>query len=40
VSALAARLGLHSDARAELLVPWTRLAIMQQRAFSVVGPSA
>jgi|SRR6218665_2412858 len=31
---------LRSAARGELLVPWVCLAIMQQRAFSVAGPSA
>ena len=36
----AARRVLRSAARGELLVPPARLAIMQRRAFSVVGPSA
>src|SRR6218665_2390061 len=40
VSVLAARRALRSAARGEFLVPWARLAIMQRRAFSVVGPSA
>ena len=40
VSVLAARRVLRSAARGELLVPRARLAIMQRRAFSVVGPSA
>src|SRR6218665_2765622 len=40
VSDLAARRVLRSAARGELLVPRARLAIMQQRAFSVVGPSS
>src|SRR6218665_3717755 len=40
VSVLAARLVLLSAARGEFLVPRARLAIMQRRAFSVVGPSA
>src|SRR6218665_3703695 len=40
VSVLAARRVLRSAARGELLVPGARLAIMQRRAFSVVGPSA
>jgi len=31
---------LHSAARCELLVPQARLAIMQRRAYSFVGPSA
>src|SRR6218665_1290594 len=31
---------LHSATRGELLVPWSCLAIMQRRAFSVVHPSA
>ena len=31
---------LHSAARGELLVHWARLATVQRRAFSVVGPSA
>ena len=39
VSALAACRVLHSAARGELLVPRTHLATVQQRAFSVVGPS-
>jgi len=37
VSVLAARC---SAARGEILVPRTHLATVQQRAFSVVGPSA
>src|SRR6218665_1288391 len=40
VSVLAARRVLRSAARGEVLVPRARLAIMQQRAFSIVGPSA
>src|SRR6218665_350071 len=40
VSVLAARRVLRSAAMGELLVPRARLAIMQRRAFSVVGPSA
>src|SRR6218665_3714562 len=40
VSVLAARRVLLSAAKGELLVPRARLTIMQQRAFSVVGPSA
>src|SRR6218665_2343498 len=40
VSVLAARRVLRSAARGEFLVPRARLAIMQRRAFSVVGPSA
>src|SRR6218665_4000802 len=40
VSVLAARRNLRSAARGELLIPRTRLAIMQRKAFSVVGPSA
>src|SRR6218665_2025910 len=40
VSVLASRRVLHSAARGELLVPRAHLATMQQRAFSVVGPSA
>src|SRR6218665_709814 len=40
VSVLAARRVLRSAARGGLLVPRARLAIMQHRAFSVVGPSA
>jgi len=40
VSVLAKRLALRSAARGEFLVPRARLAIMQRRAFSVVGPSA
>src|SRR6218665_3105916 len=40
VSLLAARRVLRSAARGEFLVPRVRLAIMQRRAFSVVGPSA
>src|SRR6218665_1784958 len=40
VSVLAARWVLRSAARGELLVPRARLAIMQRRDFSVVGPSA
>src|SRR6218665_2607112 len=40
VSVLAAIRVLRSAARGEFLVPWARLAIMQRRAFSVVGPSA
>src|SRR6218665_4530 len=40
VSVLAARWVLRSAARGVLLVPRARLAIMQRRAFSVVGPSA
>src|SRR6218665_532116 len=40
VSVLAARRVLRSAARGKLLVPRARLAIMQRRAFSVVGPSA
>src|SRR6218665_1809304 len=40
VSVLAARRVLRSAARGELLVSRARLSIMQQRAFSVVGPSA
>ena len=39
MSVLAARRVLRSAARGELLVPWARFAIMQLRAFSVVGPS-
>src|SRR6218665_973011 len=39
VSVLAARRVLRSAARGELLVPQAHLAIMQRRAFSVVGPS-
>src|SRR6218665_2979715 len=31
---------VRSAARGELLIPRTRLAIMQRRAFSVVGPTA
>src|SRR6218665_337199 len=38
VSVLATRRVLRSAARGELLVPRARLAIMQRRAFSVVGP--
>src|SRR6218665_2715833 len=40
VSVWAARRVLRSAARGEFLVPRARLAIMQRRAFSVVGPSA
>ena len=40
VSVLAARRVMRSAARGEFLVPRARLAIMQRRAFSVVGPSA
>src|SRR6218665_263934 len=40
VSGLAARRVLRSAARGEVLVPRARLAIMQRRAFLVVGPSA
>src|SRR6218665_1575008 len=40
VSVLAARPVLRSAARGEFLVPRASLAIMQRRAFSVVGPSA
>ena len=40
VSVWAARQVLRSAARGELLVPRARLAIIQRRAFSVVGPSA
>ena len=40
LSVLAARRVLRSAARGELLVSRARLAIMQWRAFSVVGPSA
>src|SRR6218665_475415 len=40
VSVLAALRVLRSAARGEFLVPRARLAIMQRRAFSVVGPSA
>ena len=40
VLVLATRRVLHSAARGELLVHRARLAIMQRRAFSVVGPSA
>src|SRR6218665_2641233 len=40
LSVLAARQVLRSAARGEFLVPRARLAIMQRRAFSVVGPSA
>src|SRR6218665_2364913 len=40
VSVLAARRVLHSATSGELLVPRARLAIMQRRAFSVVGLSA
>ena len=40
VSVLAPRPVLRSAARGEFLVPRARLAIMQRRAFSVVGPSA
>src|SRR6218665_206088 len=40
VSVLAARRMLRSAARGEVLVPRARLAIMQRRAFSIVGPSA
>src|SRR6218665_3008611 len=39
VSVLAARRALRSAARGEFLVPRARLAIMQRRAFSVVGPT-
>ena len=40
MSVLAARRVLRSAARGEFLVPRTHLAIVQQRDFSVVGPSA
>src|SRR6218665_3365337 len=40
VSVLAARQVLRSATRGEFLVPRARLAIMQRRAFSIVGPSA
>src|SRR6218665_472992 len=40
VSVVAAHWVLCSAARGKLLVPRARLAIMQLRAFSVVGPSA
>src|SRR6218665_3520140 len=40
VSVLAARRVLRSAARGEFLVPRGHLAIMQRRAFSIVGPSA
>src|SRR6218665_3834721 len=40
VSVLAARRVLRSAARGGFLVPRARLAIMQRRAFSIVGPSA
>src|SRR6218665_2322253 len=40
VSVLESRRVLRSAARGELLVPRARLATVQQRAFSVVGPSA
>src|SRR6218665_112057 len=40
VSVLAARRVFRSAARGELLVPRARLATVQRRAFSVVGPSA
>src|SRR6218665_367865 len=40
VSVLAARRVLRSAARGEFLVPRAHLAIMQRRAFSIVGPSA
>src|SRR6218665_3718864 len=40
VSVLAAHRVLHSAARSDLLVPLARLAIIQRRAFSVVGLSA
>ena len=40
VSVLAGRRVLRSAARGELLVPQARLAIMQRRTFTVVGPSA
>src|SRR6218665_209439 len=40
VSILAARRVLRSAARGEFLVPCARLAIVQRRTFSVVGPSA
>src|SRR6218665_2056941 len=39
VSVLSARRVLRSAARGECLVPRARLAIMQRRAFSIVGPS-
>src|SRR6218665_823338 len=38
-SDLASRLVLRSSARGELLVAWTRSALKQRRAFSVIGPS-
>src|SRR6218665_2044662 len=40
VSVLTARRVLRSAARGEFLVPGARLAIMQRRAFLIVGPSA
>src|SRR6218665_2192237 len=40
VSVLAARRVLRSAGRGEFFVPRARFAIMQQRAFSIVGPSA
>ena len=40
VSVLAAHQVLRSAARGELFVPWASLAILQWRAFSVVGPAA
>jgi len=40
LSVLASRRVLHSAVKGEPLVPWARLAIMQQRAFSVIIPSA
>src|SRR6218665_1443873 len=40
VPVLATRRVLRSAAKGELLVPWAHLATVQQRAFSVVGPSA
>src|SRR6218665_1534310 len=40
VSVFAARRVLRSAARGEFLVPRAHLAIMQRKAFSVVGPSA
>jgi len=40
MSVLAAHQVLRSAARGELLVPWTHLATVQRKAFSVVGLSA
>src|SRR6218665_1507931 len=39
VSDLASRRALRSSARGEILVPRTRSALKQRRAFSVTGPS-